>query len=173
MLETLDVILISLYRITGNPVADYFIGTFLLAVLSVMVGQVTVALVYRVNRRHLEKLDRRAVELNRLSSKALEIGDEKSYKACNKEANESFGHSFFGKFGLSAASFWPAFFALAWMQERFSDVGIPLPMTSLEVNYFVVFLVLYIGARVLFSRVKKALGHLKSTEQGVAEKAGG
>ena len=169
MLEIMDSMPISLYEITGNPVGDYLIGTFLLAVICVVVGHVTMALVSRVNRNHLEELDSSLIKLNRLSGQALEMGDEKSYKACNKEANDSFGHLFFGKFGLSAASFWPAFFALAWMQERFSDVGIPIPMTGLELNYFVVFVILYLGARVLFGRARRYLpfeGVLKPKETG-------
>ena len=171
MLELVDCTLISLYVITGNPVEDYLIGTFLLAVICVVVGHVTMALVFRVNRKHLVKLDGNVNNLNRLSGQAMAQGDEKSYKACNKEANEAFGHLFFGKFGLSAASFWPVFFALAWMQERFSDVGIPVPMTTLELNYFVVFLVLYIGARVLFGQAKRYLpfeGFLKPKETGIS-----
>ncbi len=173
MLEIGDFILISLYRMTGNPVADYLIGTLLLAGICVVVGHLTMVLVFRVNRDHLGKLDGNVDKLNRLSGQAMAQGDEKSYKACNKEANEALGRLFFAKFGLSAASFWPAFFALAWMQERFAEVGIPVPMTTLELNYFVVFLILYIGARVLFSRAKRALSHLRSTDETAPQKAGG
>ena len=59
-------------------------------------------------------------KMNRLSSEALSLGDKESYKACNKEGNDAFGQLFFNKFGLSAASLWPIFFALAWMQDRFA-----------------------------------------------------
>jgi hypothetical protein len=155
VIEFMDSMLISLYEISGNPVGDYLIGTFLLALLCVVVGRATMAMVFRVNRKHLEKLDNSLIKLNRLSGQALELGDEKSYKACNKEANDSFGHLFFGKFGLSAASFWPAFFALAWMQERFLDIEIPIPGTGLGMGYFLTFLICYAVAWVSLGRIMR------------------
>lgn len=155
VIEFIDSMLISLYEINGNPVADYLIGTFLLAGICVVVGRATMAMVFRVNRKHLEELDSSLNKLNRLSGQALELGDEKSYKACNKEANDRFGHLFFGKFGLSAASFWPAFFALAWMQERFLDVEIPVPWTGLGIGYFLTFLICYLVAWVSLGRIMR------------------
>ena len=137
--------------------------------ICVVAGHVTMAMVFCVNRKHLGELDSSLIKLNHLSGQALGMGDEKSCKACNKEANESFGHLFFGKFGLSAASFWPAFFAPAWMQERFMDLGISILMFGLELNYFVVFVIFYIGAKVVFGRDKRCLpfeGLLKPKETG-------
>jgi hypothetical protein len=155
MLELMDSMLISLYEITGNPIGDYLIGTFFLAGICVVVGRMTMAMVFRVNKKHLEELDKNLVKLNRLSGQALELGDEKSYKACNKEANDSFGHLFFGKFGLSAASFWPAFFALAWMQERFLDIEIPIPGTGWGLGYVITFLICYGVAWVSLGRIMR------------------
>lgn len=157
MLEAIDALLISLYRLTGSPVWDYLAGTFLLALLAVAVGQATLSLVYRVNRRHLDQLESRTEELNRLSSNAMEMGDRKHYKVINKEASDSYGQLFFNRFGLSAASLWPAFFALAWMQTRFVHVVIPVPWLGFGANYFVVFLFAYLLARIVFGRARKIL----------------
>jgi len=163
--ESIDSILICLYRITGNPVHDYYLGTFLLALLTVLIGEFTISLVFRANRRHLEKLDSRYEDLNRLSAEALKRGDKEGYKAINKEGNEAFGQLFFNKFGLSAASLWPCFFALAWMQERFSDIGLPLPLIGLEINYFFFFVLCYIAARIFFGRIKPKLPYFKGIHQ--------
>ena len=157
MLESVDAFLISLYQLTGNPLWDYLIGTFLLALLTVIVGQITLSLVYRVNREHLERLESRTEQLNRLSSDAMEIGDQRSYKAVNKEASDSYGQLFFNRFGLSAASLWPAFFGLAWMQKRFLQIAIPIPWLGLDANYFVMFLIAYLLARIVYGQARKVL----------------
>lgn len=157
--------LIVLYRITGNPVLDYFAGTFLLALLTVLIGEFTVSLVFKINKNHLDKLNARLADLHNLSLLALKKGDKKSYQACNKEANDAFGRVFFNMFGLSAASLWPIFFALAWMQQRFSGIGFPIPFTGYEVNYVVTFLVCYFLARILFGRIKHKLPYFKGVHE--------
>jgi hypothetical protein len=157
VLEVIDALLINLYRLTGSPLWNYFIGTFLLALVSVLIGQATLSLVYRANRKHLERLATDTEKLNELSLDAMEMGDRKNYKAINKEASDSYGQLFFNRFGLSAASLWPAFFALAWMQERFARITIPVPWFGLNANYFVVFLFSYLLARIAFGQLKKYL----------------
>jgi hypothetical protein len=166
-MQLLDPVLITLYRLTGDPLTDYYLGTFLLALLTVLVGEFTISLVYRVNRRHLEKLDSRYEDLSRLSTEALKRGDKESYKACNKEGNDAFGQLFFNKFGLSAASLWPIFFALAWMQERFAEIALPLPLIGLEINYFFFFLLCYIAARIFFGRIKRKLPYFKGAHKAL------
>jgi hypothetical protein len=164
-MEILDPILIHLYRLTGFPLADYYLGTFLLAFLTVLVGEFTISIVFRVNKAHLDRLNARVEKMNRLSEDALRLGDEASYKAVNKEGNDAFGQLFFNKFGLSAASLWPIFFALAWMQERFSEIGLPIPGTGWEINYVAFFLLCYIPARILFGRLKKRLPYFRGMHQ--------
>jgi hypothetical protein len=100
--------------------------------------------------------------MKRLSEEALNLGDEKAYRAINKEGNDAFGHLFFNKFGLSAASLWPIFFALAWMQERFAEIALPIPWIGWEINYFFFFLLCYILARIFFGRIKRHLPYFKS-----------
>lgn len=160
-----DSIVIHLYRITGNPLLDYYVGTFLLALLTVVVGELTISLVFRINEAHLDKLNTRVEKMSRLSSEALRRGDEVSYKACNKEGNDAFGHLFFNKFGLAAASLWPIFLSLAWMQGRFGQIGLPLPWIGWEINYVIFFILCYIPARILFGRLKSRLPYFKAVHQ--------
>jgi hypothetical protein len=160
-METLDSVLIHLYRLSGYPLPDYFLGTFLLALICVIVGELTISVVFKVNRSHLDKLNSRVEKMERLSGEALRSGDQTSYTACNKEGNEAFGQLFFNKFGLSAASLFPIFFALAWMQERFAEIALPLPLFDWEINYVFFFLLNYIPARILFGRLKRRLPYFR------------
>ena len=166
-MQVLDPILITLYRLTGYPLVDYFLGTFLLALLTVLVGELTISVVFRINKAHLDKLNARVEKMQRLSSDALAEGNQAGYKACNKEGNDAFGQLFFNKFGLSAASLWPIFFALAWMQERFAEIGLPLPWIGWEINYFFFFLLCYILARIFFGRIKRYLPYFKGVHQSL------
>lgn len=160
-MQILDPILIIFYRLTGHPLVDYYLGTFLLALLTVLVGELTISIVFRINKAHLDKLNARVEMMKHLSEEALNLGDEKAYRAINKEGNDAFGHLFFNKFGLSAASLWPIFFALAWMQERFAEIALPIPWIGWEINYFFFFLLCYILARIFFGRVKRHLPYFK------------
>jgi hypothetical protein len=164
-MEILDPFLIHLYRLTGYPLADYCLGTFLLAFLTVLVGEFTISLVFRVNRGHLEALNARVEKMRRLSEQALDQGDERSYRAINKEANEAFGHLFFNKFGLSAASLWPVFFALAWMQAWFAHISLPLPFWGWGMNYVAFFVLCYLLASILFGRLKPKLPYFRGVHQ--------
>jgi len=160
-MQFLDPILILFYRLTGHPLTDYYLGTFLLALLTVLVGELTISIVFRINKAHLDKLNARVEKMKRLSEEALNLGDEKAYRAINKEGNDAFGHLFFNKFGLSAASLWPIFFALAWMQERFAEIDLPLPWIGWEINYVFFFLLCYILARIFFGQVKRHLPYFR------------
>jgi len=164
-MQIFDPVLIILYRLTGYPLADYYLGTFLLALLTVLVGELTISLVFRINKAHLDKLNARVEKMKHLSSEAMALGDQEGYKACNKEGNDAFGQLFFNKFGLSAASLWPIFFALAWMQERFAEIGLPLPWIGWEINYFFFFLLCYIPTRIFFGSIKRKLPYFRGIHQ--------
>jgi hypothetical protein len=144
-------------------VPDYFIGTFCLAMLTVVIGDLTTSLVYRANRAYFKKLNTRLGELQDTSMVALRLKDKTSYKAVNREANDTFGMIFFGMFGLSASYLWPAFFALAWMQTRFDGIQFPVFVKSWTTGYFLTFLVSYILARILFAAAKPKLPYFKNT----------
>ncbi|MCL6611515.1 MAG: hypothetical protein K6T66_08250 [Peptococcaceae bacterium] len=157
----LDGILIGLYRITGWPVPDYFIGTFLLAMITVVIGDFTTSLVFRANRGYYTRLNARLAELHELSMTALRLKEKSEYKAVNREANDTFGLLFFSMFGLSAAYLWPVFFALAWMQTRFAGISFPLFIKGWTTGYFFTFLVCYLIARVIFAGLKPHLPYFK------------
>ena len=166
-MEFLDPLLIHLYRLTGFPLADYYLGTFFLAFLTVLVGEFTISIVFRVNKTHLDRLNAQAEKMKHLSEEALRLGDEAIYRAVNKEGNDAFGQLFFNKFGLSAASLWLIFFAFAWMQERFSEIGLPIPGTAWEINYVAFFLLSYVPARILFGHLKKRLPYFRGVHQAL------
>jgi hypothetical protein len=94
-----DSYLQAFYRITGVESLDGMIGTFLLALATVVIGEFTISIVFRVNRSHLERLNDDLKKYGDLSQEALRLGDETSYKALNKQANDAYGHVFFNKFG--------------------------------------------------------------------------
>lgn len=159
---SLDGFLIGLYRITGWPVPDYFIGTFLLAVITVIIGEVTTSLVYRANRGYFKRLNSRLGELHETSMVALRLKDKTNYRAVNREANDTFGQVFFGMFGLSASYMWPAFFALAWMETRFAGIRFPIFIKGITAGYFLSFLITYVLARIAFSMLKPHLPYFKN-----------
>lgn len=169
----LDQVLIVLYRITGHPVADFFLGTFLLAFVTVVIGEFTISIAYRVNHKHLSVLNRNMNSAKDLSMAALKSGDKDAYKAHNKQANDAFGKVFFNAIALSAACLWPVFFALSWMQLRFMDLRFPLPFTGYEANYVVVFLVVYILSRILFGMLRPHLPYFRGVQKMLDEQARG
>ncbi len=153
ILVLLDKYLIALYKVTGNPLLDYFFGTFLLSILVAVAGEVLFATAFAFNEKYLRKSDRTLSETHTLSMQALDAGDMEAYKACNKLANEAFGKVFFQTVALSSAKLCPVFFALAWMQSRFIDIAVPLPVTlpliGNSVGYIFVFVVFYILTRTI------------------------
>ena len=157
----LDPYILAIYELTGLEAADGLIGTFILALAVVVIGEFTISLVFRANRRHLERLDQNLSKFSELSQEALRRGDEASYRALNKQANDAYGHVFFNKFGLSAASLWPIFFALDWMQPHFAETGVALPFLASGANYVAVFLACYVMARLVFGRLKRHLPYFK------------
>lgn len=168
----LDGFLVSLYRLTGWTVADYFIGTSLLALITVLIGDFTTSLVYRANRSYFDRLNSRLGELHELSLEALRLKDKTSYRSVNREANDTFGLVFFGMFGLSASYLWPCFFALAWMQTRFSGVAFPLFLTDWLVSYVFTFIVIYVLVRIIFAQAKPHLPYFRNVVKSYSPAAG-
>lgn len=158
----LDPCLVPLYGLSGVHGLDGLIGTFVLALIVAVIGEFTISLVFRVNRKHLDTLNRKLKRFSDLSQEALRRGDGESYRALNRQANDAHGHVFFNKFGLSAAALWPIFFALDWMQPHFAETGVAIPFYPSGANYVVVFLCCYIMARIVFGRLKRHLPYFKS-----------
>jgi hypothetical protein len=62
---------------------------------------------------------------------------------------------------MSAGFLWPAFLALAWMQERFQGIEIPLVVVPYSLGFAGIFVILYILAYVLVKRLKYRLPQLR------------
>ncbi|MEJ2671776.1 MAG: hypothetical protein P8168_06145 [Deltaproteobacteria bacterium] len=152
--KMVDPYLIWLYRITHHGWLDFFLGTFVLALMAVIIGEFTIALVFLAARHRIEQTTGDAVRYQNMSVDALAARDKQAYSAANKLANDAFGHTFFHQIAMSAAFLWPLPFVLAWMQYRFLEVDFPIPWTGYSVNYIAMFLLVYVVAYFLFKQVK-------------------
>lgn len=165
-----DSFLIFFYRFTGYPFVDYLIGTFCLAFMCVIVGELTVSLAIRLNRTQIEEMKGEMNRKERLSMAAYEAGDKKGYRALNKEATDVWGKHFFTMVGYSAGILWPIPFALGWMQTRFHDVDFALsfPLSLLfgqSVGYLFTFIPLYILTRIVFKYLRPWLPYFKGVQK--------
>lgn len=159
--ELLDPYLICLYRITGYSFADFLLGTFVLALISVVIGEFTISLVFLINKRYIDEQTKEIVKYQNLSIDALSAGDKQAYTAANKMANEAFGKSFFMQIAMSAAFLWPIFFILTWMQFRFGEVEFRILFTDYSVGFICVFVALYAAARLIFKRIKPKIPYFR------------
>ncbi|MGC2434126.1 MAG: hypothetical protein WA433_10135 [Desulfobaccales bacterium] len=152
--QLLDPYLIRCYRITGCAPVDFMVGTLALACLAVLLGHLTSSLAHLALRNRIGQDTATAARYQELSIQALKAGDQQAYQAANRLANEAFGKSFFLQAGMSAGFLWPIFLALAWMQERFLRIEIPLVVVPYSLGFVGIFIILYILAYFLFKRVK-------------------
>ena len=163
----LDSYLIWFYRLTGSAEVNFLLGTLALAVLSLLVGEFTAFLASFMVRRHFEQVAGEAKRYQDLSMEALKAGDRPAYEAANKLANEAFGKSFFMQVALSATFFWPIFLALAWMQQRFLEVQLPLPFIGFSLGYTGVFVILFIAAYFAFKAVKRRMPYFRRLKEAM------
>jgi len=160
----LDPYLIWCYRLTAQAEVNFYLGTLLVAVLALLVGEFTSFLASFLVRRHFEQVAGEAKKYQDLSMQALKAGDRPAYEATNKLANESFNKSFFLQIALSAAFLWPIAFILAWMQYRFLGLEFPLPYLGFSLGFIGVFIILYAAAFFLFKLVKRNLLNFRRTK---------
>ena len=153
----MDPYLIWGYRLSDNPYAGFILGTLILAVICLIIGEITAILAQRLVGRHMESHAAEALRYGELSITAAKAGDKPSYQAANKMANEAFGLSFFSLIALSMAHLWPIPFALAWMQYRFLGVEFPLPFIGFSLGFIGVFIIIYVAVYFLGNRIKKKL----------------
>jgi hypothetical protein len=162
LLLALDPYLIWCYRLPGNAYAGFLLGTFVLVLICLIVGDLTFSLATRLLGKHLDRTATEAGNYQDLSIDAAKAGDKAVFKAANKLANDAFGRSFFSLMALSMARLWPAPFALAWMQYRFFEVEFPLPGTNWSLGYLGVFIIIYVAAYFLFKQVQRRLSFSRS-----------
>ena len=156
--EAVDYFLIAPYRWPGNSMIGWWTGTTILALWAALLGKLTIALVFRVNRSHIKETVGEMAQRHSQSMNALKAGDKRAYTAINRLANEAFGKSFFLQVAMASASLWPLPCALAWLQIRFSSIQFPLlfdlPLIGDSVGYPFIFIPLYILARIILGKIK-------------------
>ena len=157
----LDPFLIWFFRITGYSFVDFLIGTYVLALIAIVVGEFTISIIYLVNRRAIGTTNDEVVRYQNLSVDAIEAGDKTAYKASNKLANDAFGRTFFTQIAMSAGFLWPIPFALGWMQARFSEVEFRIIFTDWTVGYAFVFFPLCVLAYLSFKRIKYRIPYFR------------
>ncbi|MDY6830388.1 MAG: hypothetical protein SWC96_00860 [Thermodesulfobacteriota bacterium] len=155
MYPYIDTFLIFFYRISDIPIFGYLFGTFCLCLLCVLIGRGTYALAAGWNRKWIGAHRREMVRLHNLSLKALVFKDKPAYQACNKEANDAFGKYFFAQMAMGMSTLWPAPFALAWMETRFSKVTFLFPGIERPFGYLTTFILLFILANITFSVIRR------------------
>ena len=165
-----DRLLIFFYRMTGHSLADYFIGTFCLAFFCVVIGEISVSLALRINKRYIDEMTDEMDHKERLSIEAYRAGDKAGYKALNKQATDVWGRRFFTMVGYSAGILWPIPFALGWMQTRFSGVDFELafPLSLIfgkSVGYIFTFIPFYILARIVFKYLRPWLPYFRGVQK--------
>jgi hypothetical protein len=169
----IDAALIYFFRLTANPMLGYMAGIAVLALLCVVIGDLTVAVAFRVNGSFFRRDNRELVSMQNKSLLALQARDKKSYQACNEMANDSFGKVFFTQIALGASSLCPVPFALQWLDGRFGDVAFLLPFalgSRTTVGYAFTFIPMYILVRILFAHARTQLpGYRRLTVPEVLE----
>jgi hypothetical protein len=164
----IDNLLIFFFRLPEVPIAGYFLGSSVLALICVLLGYITLYAASIFNKRQISMDSREMVRMHNLSIFALLAKNKSKYQACNKEANEAFGKYFFGQIALGMSSLWPVPFALGWMQTRFSDVAFLLPfhipMAGRSVGYAFTFILVYILVYILFANIKNRIPFLRKMD---------
>jgi len=156
--HNLDPVLIAPFRLLKDPIWGWWLGTFVLACWAVLIGELTLAMVFRLNRRYVDEMNQEMQDRNRQAMNALKAGEKRIYKGLNDLANEAFGKAFFLQIAMGASSLWPAFLAAGWLEQRFGEVPILLPVGSVEITYLAGFTVVYLLVRVGWIQLKKRLG---------------
>ncbi|MEW5911850.1 MAG: hypothetical protein AB1814_04795 [Thermodesulfobacteriota bacterium] len=156
-------VLAAPYLLPLPPLWAWLVGTFCLSLWCAFLGELTLAVVFRVNRRHIREVGQEVIDRQRQSINALKAGDKESYNKINKLASEAFGRAFFLQIAMGMASLWPVFFAAAWLQAHFGHVRFHLPLLPWDFNFLVGLVPLYILARVVVSRLKRRLPFFRQT----------
>ena len=168
----IDQFFIFFFRFTDNPLIGYYTGIAVLSLISVILGEFTISIAFRFNKKFIDHDNSEMIKMQNLSIHALVAKDKTHYKACNHEANEAFGKVFFTQIALASSSLWPVPFAMAWMQTRFGDVAFMLPGKILfigdSVGYAFTFIPMYILIRILFSKIEHKLPYFKKMQRILA-----
>lgn len=148
---------IAPFRWLPSATAGYLVGTVLLALQCIVLGDLSATAVAYLNRDYLRRIQDKMDRNHNLAELALIQGDKESYKAVNRQALDAFGHSFSMGGALFCVSIWPMPFLLAWLHLRFAEapleLSIDLPFIGSSVHYFASFLLLYIAVRLVYGQI--------------------
>ena len=155
----IDSILIAPYRWPGNPLVGWWLGTIILGIWCTLLGEISLALAFRVNRAHVRQVSEEMHDYHHSSMRALRTGDKGAFKDINRLANEAYGRNFFLGIAMACSSLWPVACALGWMQIRFSGVEFALPslfpVAGKTVGYAFVFIPVYILVRMAMGKLRR------------------
>lgn len=153
----LDPWCIAPYRwLSDSPEAAFFLGTFVLAAQTALIGLLTIRLGTRMHAARLRELRNDMARYHQLGERALKEEGKETFKAVNRQAHEAFGYYFSLNGALWLASLWPVPLVLAWMQLRFLEASpalpFALPLFGEQPGYVFWFILCYIPARMLLGR---------------------
>lgn len=170
--QFLDPWMIWAFRLTDNPYVGFAVGLLWICFITTVMGELCMAGVYFLNKRHFAKINRDMVDHHNLSVRALGVKDKTAYKACNSIANDAFGKNFFARIALFASSLWMVPMAIGWLYFRFGHVDFTLPYIG-EVGPAFMFIPAYILSRIAFSYSKPWLPFFRTIKQRVEENEAG
>jgi hypothetical protein len=157
----LDPYVIWAFRLVDGPWAGFLLGSLLLNLFCVVLGDITSILARRLNRKVYGAYHDDMVRHHNLSVKALQNANKEAYKAVNKQANDAFGKYFFSQAGAFTLSIWPLPFALAWMEMRFGGIALDLPFAipgvGQSVFYQFFFIPIYIAVRISYGKLMRRI----------------
>lgn len=155
MLDSLDTLILAVFRAPSDPLIGYWLGCGTLAVMSVALGELTTVIWRYFNQRQLATVSREALTRHAESIAALRQGDQEAYEAANKLANDAHGRWFFQGAAVGIAALWPAFFAAAWLDLRFALVTFPIPYTSTSASFVTPLVIWLVVLRLALSVVRR------------------
>ena len=166
--QFLDPWLIWAFRTSSNAYVGFAIGLFWVCLAATVIGELCMAGVYFLNKKHFASVNREMVDHHNLSVHALGAKDKGSWKACNSIANDAFGKNFFARIALFASSLWLVPISIGWLSYRFGGVDFTVPVLG-AVGPAFIFIPAYILVRVLFSYSKPWLPFFRTIKRKVEE----
>jgi len=152
----MDRLFMPVFRLPDSPLPGYYLGTFVLSVLCLVVGKYSVSFAFRFNRDAIVQNRNEMSRYEDISIMALRAGNSHAFRACNRISNDAYANIFFSQAALSAAALWPAFLALGWMQYRFAGVNftllVPVPGANYIFGYVTTFVLCYVIAQRLLEK---------------------
>lgn len=153
----IDGILIAPFRWVNTPELGFFLGIFLLACYSVILGWLSSLGAQRLQRSVVGKHVHEAHKRSELAIEALKLQDKKAYLAQNTLAKDAYGKTMGLAVARITSSLWPPVAALAWLDIRFRGVPLPLPVAipglGETVFYPFYFILFYFFLRILYGRL--------------------